>query len=293
MSNSSRILTSSLVVGRSFRVCLSRRTTGFAGHPTIYWRTFSLTTILICAALLSNNKVMVFYLFLLILLGDEPEKSQNFLACFSEESYAQLLIRVAVGIFLILILILFMYLFLLGKPLAQSIYALEGDHCMIFLASDLVTYACDQLALASGLDNLPFLSEDHLVGLRAVYSKEVDIKKALRNVAIPANSYLQAQLQKHANSWYEFIISFGSCSCYVFSCLTNRLAIRMAAAFCPWHAGEVEMIAAIQFFKTRGWLTTEEAMHCEQEVKTFVAEATGTIVSSFLFLIPQERRNPA
>jgi hypothetical protein len=160
-------------------------------------------------------------------------------ACLSDaETKAQLILRVAVG-----------------KPIAKSLYALEGDHAMIFIAFDLVDLARKKLALASGNANLAFLNESERLKLQQIYSTEDAMKRALRNVAVPANSYFSDQLLKHATSWY---------------------AIEQVACFCPWNADEAKMLAAIKFFQVRYWLTEEDSRHCRDEVKPFLIAARGT-----------------
>lgn len=125
---------------------------------------------------------------------------------------------------------------------------------MIFIAFDLVTYVSTKLAEASSLINEGFLSAEELGKLQEIYDTEQGINRALRNVAIPANSYLNAQLEKHANSW---------------------LAIKHASAFCPWNANEEKMKAAIKYFQARSWLSAPDAQGCEKEIPTLVNLVQG------------------
>jgi hypothetical protein len=150
---------------------------------------------------------------------------------------------------------------------------------MIFVAFDIITYAAERVALASGLENLAYLDQETLATARGIYATDASVQKALRNVAVPANSYLHNQLLKHATCWYGNTL-FGLQ-------LTVRHAIKQAAAFCPWYANGVKMTAAIEFYRTRSWLTREEATRCEEEIDNFIIEANGMrikIILSILFL---------
>ena len=132
---------------------------------------------------------------------------------------------------------------------------MEGDGAMIFLAFDLISYVQEELYKAS-VGDLNFLSNEEKEKLQTIYNTDEAIRREMKNIAIPAQSYLNNQLVKHVNSY---------------------ATISNSSSFCPWRANSNSMKVAIQYFCTRGWITVETKKDCDEEIPRFISIAKGII----------------